>query len=447
MDLNKLHRLPEISNKKIAIWGLGNNFKKKEKFIYDYIKPDLYVDINESIWGTEIKEGVICQSPTALNDSYDVVIITPEALLTIYKIKEMLPPQLEWYSLNYLYEKVQIMAQSNIEFNNKKDTIMHFSCDLGSCVCNLNCSYCYVDFWDPALKFNSHFYHSVEFMVKALSRKRLGARAFFNIVGQGETLLKKQFVDLAKGLLAEGHFLMVTTNGTVTEKIREILDFSDEAVERTTFHFSLHYNELKKKGMLDVFFSNYKLIRQRGGNVIVTFPGSDEYLPFIDEIRELCLKNTGVEPVVSVIQKEFEKGLGFPLGSKLSKEVYFDKWRIFGSKSQSLREMTYEKIHEVCYAGIRSGWINLNTGELRSCSPGEPLDNIYDDITREIKFKDEAHMCPYEFCKLNNLFLSGRIIGGKKLPTMYEVYCAKDENGQCTFNDEMREALDYVCEY
>ena len=79
----------------------------------------------------------------------------------------------------------------------------------------------------------------------ALQRKTWGGVPF-NLCGGGETLLPPQMTDILYELLAQGHYLAVVTNGTVTKRFEEICDFPEEFRKRLLFKFSFHYTELRR---------------------------------------------------------------------------------------------------------------------------------------------------------------------------------------------------------
>lgn len=437
----------KFKNKRIALWGVGVNLSEKTDFVMKYICPQICIDSNEELWGKEIIPGVICKSPTELNENVDIVVITPMHGSIINAIRTMLDVRFEVYTLNQIFDEIEIDRQETSDFGEESDRIKHFSCEIGSCACNINCSYCYVDFQDPKLKYNMHFSHSVSFIMKALSRKRLGGRAFFNICGEGETLLKHGFIELVHGLLEEGHYVGIITNGTVTPKLKELLAFPEDMKERMLIQFSCHYLELKRQNMIDVYFDNVNLVRNGGVSVCTTMPGSDEYLPYKDEIKKIALDKTGFLPVISPIRAESKQGQGFPHGSKLPWNEYMDIWDDFGSRSIEIRNETLGKFTGQCYAGINSGWINMETGELRSCIPGEHVDNIYTDISSKIRFWEQPHSCGEGYCSHNGMFLSGRENQSVTLPTWYEMFSRIDVDGNPTFIGKMKEATDYCCEY
>lgn len=444
--------IDQLNGKKVVIWGCGNNFNKKKKYITEYVHPVFVVDNREELQNEEVLEGVPCYSPNHLASSdTDIVIISVENRFAAKQIESQIHDmneKIEVLPLNALVDEIQIKEQeTSTIFSEPKNKIMHFSCELGSCVCNLKCSYCYVDFYDPELKDNSHFHHSVDFMLKALSPQRLGAFAFFNMCGEGETLLKPGIIELVYGLLSMGHYVGLITNGTVTPKVEELIGFPNDLKKRLLVQNSLHYIELKNQNKLSVYFENVHKLREGEISVSVTMPGSDIYLNYKDEIKNVCLENLGVVPAISPIRKMEEKGIGFPNGSEYEWDKYIQTWSDFNSKAIDMRTGTLDKIQIPCYAGVSSGWINLSTGELRSCVPGEELDNIYDDINRNIKFRSSPRNCPYEYCSHSGLYLSGRTNEGKLLPTWYDMWDKIDLNGKHLIGEELRKATNYVSDY
>ncbi len=71
----------------------------------------------------------------------------------------------------------------------------------------------------------------------------------------GETLLPPQMTGILYELLAQGHYLAVVTNGTVTKRFEEICNFPEEFRKRCSLN-SLHYTELLRLNKFDVFWDN-----------------------------------------------------------------------------------------------------------------------------------------------------------------------------------------------
>lgn len=60
-------------------------------------------------------------------------------------------------------------------------------------------------------------------MMRALSKEHLGGICFFSFCGAVETLFHPELAPLVAALLKEGHFVNITTNGTYTKGIDQLL--------------------------------------------------------------------------------------------------------------------------------------------------------------------------------------------------------------------------------
>lgn len=429
---------------RVAVWGCGNNLNKKKDFV-KLLNPVIFIDISCELYDIEILPGVICVSPDKLDDyQIDTVIITPQNTDNIKQIERIIKDRYKSFHLDELWEEREIELVNKIDFGVTDEPIKHFACALGKSACNIHCNYCYIDYRDKTDDINMKFSHSIPYMIKALSKDRLGGVAFFDMCSDGETLLKPGIIELVHGLLKEGHYVCLITNGTLTSILEKILDISIECRKRLLFHFSLHYLELKKKLLLNTYFNNVNMVKESGASVSMSLVGCDEYIPYIDEIKRIAIENVGAAPYITAVRAaESYKYNQFVLGGEKTWEEYIDIWKGFPGKSLEMRTRTIGKLCEKCYAGISSGFINLDSGYLVSCVPGIYLDNIYDDIKRKISFLKDSHECKWGYCSHNAFFMSGREIDGKKLPTWYEAYtCCKD-----FISDEMKKAIDYCCNY
>ena len=102
---------------------------------------------------------------------------------------------------------------------------------------------------------NADFLYSPIQIRKALSKERLGGICYFSICGAGETLVPKETIAIVKELLQEGHYVNITTNGTLTNRFIQFqTEFTDEERSRIHFAFSFHFLELEKKNLIDAFF-------------------------------------------------------------------------------------------------------------------------------------------------------------------------------------------------
>ena len=95
--------------------------------------------------------------------------------------------------------------------------------------CNLKCSYCYVIQRDNRTLKIPPLDYPIEQIGRALSKKRFGGTCYFSICGAGETLIPKYMPDLIHEILSQGHFVNITTNGTLNDRFDQIVAFEFSA--------------------------------------------------------------------------------------------------------------------------------------------------------------------------------------------------------------------------
>ena len=282
--------------------------------------------------------------------------------------------------------------------------------------CNLHCSYCYIVQENRRDGKFPEFRYDVRTITTALSEKRLGGCSYISICGAGETLIPKEIVEITQSLLAEGHYVNLTTNGTQTERFNELIDISKEQSSRLHFAFSFHYLELKKNHLLKVFFENIKRVRKAGCSFVLQMNMSDEYIPYIDKIIKLCVREVGAPPQLAITRTS--GSLPTKLFTKLSAEKYYK----LGTKFKSpLFDFTFKnfqvKRNEYCYAGKWSGVLNLATGELRRCYSDSFPQNIFEDTSKPIEFKAMGKECMCSYCINSSHFMSLGVIPFLKTPS------------------------------
>lgn len=107
-----------------------------------------------------------------------------------------------------------------------KDKIKRFiDCNVPTQICNLKCPYCYVDQVDGFSGKIRNINHSPEEVRKALSKKRMGGTILINFCGTGETLLGEDILPIVYEILKEGHYVQIVTNGTITKRFDEIVQW------------------------------------------------------------------------------------------------------------------------------------------------------------------------------------------------------------------------------
>ena len=272
-------------------------------------------------------------------------------------------------------------------------------------ICNLRCQYCYLTHRDKYFEnkqFKSEF--SPEHVRKALSKKRLGGVAYINVCAEGETLLADNIVEYIRQLLEEGHYIEVITNLTITSKLDEILQFDKELLKKIEFKCSFHYLELKERKLLETFTDNVHKIWSRGSSATIEIMSSDEYIPYIEEIKKFCLKNFGALPHVSIARNDASKDRGYL--TKLSKEEYEKVWSSFESELWEFKNSIFNKrITDFCYAGEVSLFVDLETGITKQCYRSNFIQNIFEDIEQPIIFKPIGE-CLQTHCYNGHAFLT-----------------------------------------
>ena len=132
--------------------------------------------------------------------------------------------------------------------------------------CNLRCPYCYIAQEDKFLAALPYFMYDAKTMGKALSVKSVWVVYAISIfvVAVKAFQLPPQMTDILYELLAQGHYLAVVTNGTVTKRFEEICNFPEEFRKRLLFKFSFHYTELLRLNKFDVFWDNVHRMKNAG---------------------------------------------------------------------------------------------------------------------------------------------------------------------------------------
>lgn len=317
------------------------------------------------------------------------------------------------------------------------DKIKRFiDCYIPTETCNFRCHYCYIT---QKRKFNNKLMkltHEPEFIAKALSKERLGGVCMINLCAGGETLLSEDIIDLIYVLLKEGHYLMVVTNGSITERFEKISKFPKELLDHLFFKFSFHYMELVRLKMLDKFAQNVKLMKESGASFTIEITPSDELEKYKEEIKDFSIKNFGALPHITIGRKETDD---IPPLTEHKFDEYLNIWKEFDSEMFNFKSTIFnEKRKEFCYAGEWSGYLNIETGILCQCYCGVNIDNIYEDINRPINFLAIGCNCLQPHCYNGHAFLTFGDIPELCTPTYDKLRDRKCNDGTTWLNDSMR---------
>lgn len=286
------------------------------------------------------------------------------------------------------------------------DKIKRFiDCIIDTETCNLRCHYCYIAQLGKFNKKITKFGHSKDEIRKALSQKRLGGPCLINLCAGGETLLSDEIIPVVTELLKEGHYIMIVTNGTLTNRFKEIAKLDPELLSRLFFKFSFHYLELVRLNWLDKFFDNIQLIRHAGASFTVEITPSDELIPYIEDVKKISMDKLGALPHITIGRDDRTKKI-----EVLTEAPFADYKKIWGQFHSNLfafkSQIFYQKRKEFCYAGDWSIYLNLTTGDVKQCYCGRIIDNIYKNIDESIKFEAIGNHCTYPHCYNGHAFLA-----------------------------------------
>lgn len=259
-------------------------------------------------------------------------------------------------------------------------------CPITTSICNFRCRYCYLSQRDEAYQGKQAvFQYPPEYVAKALSKERLGGTCYFNLCADGETLLTKNIDQYILAIVQEGHYVEIVSNLSVTPMLNTILGFDRELLDRITFKCSFHYLQLKERGLLEAFATNVKSIWERGCSANIEVTPDDELIPYIDELKSFSVKHFGALPHLTIARDD---RTGHDFLTKLSRQEYIDTWSSFDSNFWQFKMETFNvKREEYCYAGAWMLILNLETGTARQCYYSHYEQNIFDDLTKPIRWR------------------------------------------------------------
>lgn len=288
--------------------------------------------------------------------------------------------------------------------------------------CNFKCHYCYVMQRDERTNHKA-ILPPVDLICKALTKKRLNGISYISLCGAGETMLVKELPEITLGLLKEGHYINITTNGTITrcfDLFEKIAVEYPNLMKHLNFSFSLHHLELIRTNTYDKFWSNIDKCKKMGASFVLQLNLCDEYEPYLEEIKQLCLSHVGALPQVAATRNEIDVTNNIDLFTKHNKEEYIKIGRIMESP---LFEYTMKnfmvKRNEFCYAGRFAYVLNMSTGIIKPCYCSYNYQNIYDNLDKPIKLYPVGKHCQSPFCMNSSHFMSLGVIPDLKCDPSY----------------------------
>lgn len=301
------------------------------------------------------------------------------------------------------------------------------TCHVPVSACNFKCMYCYIgqikenkgeilDFADTPIN-----------IAAKLTPERLGGFCYFNLCGNGETMIHPQLIDFVYELTGMGHYVDIITNGVLTKKFNELVERLDDRKQSYLFiKFSFHYLELNRTGLMPKFLENIEKIKNSGISYTIEITPHDELIPFIEEIKEFSIEHFGALPHITVARNEATEDI--ELLTKKSKDKYKQIWGQFNSTLFDFKlDIFNKKRCEFCYAGLWSLEIDLATGDYNQCYRGKKLGNLLQN--KPIQFS-AIGKCMLPHCFNGHAFLAYGDIPEMDTPTY------KDERDRTTNTGE-----------
>jgi len=271
--------------------------------------------------------------------------------------------------------------------------------------CNFKCKYCYVTQMGKNGTEKMEFKYDVDTFKRAFSRERLGGDCLINICGLGETLIPEKLIDYVRALLEEGHYVMIVTNGSLKNRFIEYSLLEEELRERLFFKFSYHYLELKRLNLIDTFFENVNIIKKANCSFTIEITPYDELEKYYDELREVCYRNTGAYPHVTIPRAEDEQNI--PLLSTHSIDDFAKIWEKDSDLFRFKKSIWGVKRKEFCHAGQWSGLVDLGTGFFTPCyCIRAQKRNFFENLDKKFVFYPVGKKCKMPHCYNGHSFLT-----------------------------------------
>lgn len=292
-------------------------------------------------------------------------------------------------------------------------------------ICNFRCHYCYLSQRDVSFQgIHPEMKYSPEEFKKAMSVSRIGGLAFANFCADGETLLVKNIDQYVRAFVEQGHYAEVVTNLSVTKVLDKFLAWDKQLLKHLEFKCSFHYLELRKKGLLDTFANNVRKIWEAGASATIEITPSDELIPYIEEVKEFSLKHFGALPHLTIARDDRTEGIDYL--TKMDMSEYDRTWSQFSSDLWSFKKTIFGvKQTDFCYAGAWSLYINLCTGDARSCYFSESLGDVFANPTRPLPEK------PVGKCSLAHCYNGHALLTLGLIPNATDVRYSNVRNRVC----------------
>ncbi len=311
-------------------------------------------------------------------------------------------------------------------------------------MCNFRCKYCYIsNCVDEHLEKPTYNY-PLETMIKAFDPKRLKGIAEITVISGGETLIDDTIVPFIHGLLKFGHVVTVVTNLTLNNRIDELLDIPEQYLKRLIVKGSLHWEELKRLNKIDDYFNNMNKVLKKGASTYPFLVLSEDYMPYLDEINNICMERIGAlphcTPNIVFEDKTLSHDGKIHTNPECTQEFVDKINNTFNSEifKTSVKFLNVDVEKVFCYAGLWSFVVSLKDGSLFKCHNCPTENNFYENLEEMPELEAIGNNCQITNCALQYNFLAdGLIPEFEGIPT-YGQMLARPR----LINEEVRNLLD-----
>lgn len=304
--------------------------------------------------------------------------------------------------------------------------------------CQLGCHYCCLprsynkNYQEPDLSYQ------VAHICDALDR--FPQKSLINICGWGETLLSKNVIPLVKNILSGGHCVMLVTNGIAKERLENLLDLPQEFRQNLFFKFSYHYLELKKKSLLEKYYSSIKYVQDQNCSFTLEMVPCDEMEPYKEEIKQSCLENLGCLPHLTVPRDDNRNDKGLVSIHSLSE--FYKIWHDFDSLLFDLKIKHFNTgPGTFCLAGRNSFILHLESKKLLQCYRGKAVCENFFDAQSPLNLKAIGVHCPEPRCCNIHAFLPLGVLPEFREHTLAEVRNMKLADGRDSLTPPMKSLM------
>lgn len=198
-------------------------------------------------------------------------------------------------------------------------------------------------------------------------------------------------------MLQNGHVVGIVTNGTLTNRLHQLNELlTEEEKIRCTMAFSLHYLELVRLNKLNAFFDNMKFLHNNKFSVHYSLVLCDEYIPYVGEIKKVCMDNIGFLPSVSVVRDVNDNN---KIMTSLDIKEYEKIGKSFKSPGFDMQfNLASQKQTGFCYAGDWAFILNFKNGIMQQCQANFMRQNIFENPLEPIQFIPVGNNCKMPWC-------------------------------------------------